>query len=73
MRDLESLAGCGGGRTRTMVSVPAEPRVTLILISLAESTILVDFGWLTFVICCVKASQELSWRSALRSVEAPEP
>jgi exopolysaccharide production protein ExoQ len=33
--------------------------------SVAESTILTEFGWLLLVICCVKASAELSWRSAL--------
>jgi hypothetical protein len=36
-------------------------------VSLAESSILFEFGWMTFVICCVKASQELSWRTALRA------
>jgi len=40
--------------------------VALIIVSLAESSILSDFGWMTFVICCTKASQELSWRNALR-------
>jgi O-antigen ligase len=54
------------GRRRSVIYAwPALVLMTLILISLAESSILVDFGWLTFVICCVKASQELSWRQAL--------
>ncbi len=54
------------GRRRSIIYAwPALVLVALILISLAESSILVDFGWLTFVICCVKASQELSWRNAL--------
>jgi hypothetical protein len=44
--------------------------VALILVSLMESSILVEFGWLVFVICCVKASQELSWRTALSRVPA---
>ena len=38
----------------------------LLTASLAESGILVEFGWLTFVVCCVKASQSLSWRLGLR-------
>jgi O-antigen ligase len=60
------------GRRRSVIYAwPALVLMALILTSLAESSILVDFGWLTFVICCVKASQELSWRSALRRVELP--
>jgi O-antigen ligase len=43
---------------------PALMLVALIVSSLAESTILVEFGWLTFVICSVKAARELSWRTA---------
>jgi hypothetical protein len=39
--------------------------IVLLLVSLAESSILIEFGWLTFVVCCVTASRELSWRSAL--------
>jgi hypothetical protein len=45
---------------------PALMLVVLIVASLAESMILVEFGWLTFVVCCVKAARELSWRRALR-------
>jgi O-antigen ligase len=48
---------------------PALMLVVLIVASLAESMILVEFGWLTFVVCCVKAARELSWRRALRDVE----
>ena len=45
----------------------------LVVVSLAESSILSAFGWMTFVICCTKASQELSWRNALRSLpRSPE-
>jgi hypothetical protein len=46
---------------------PALVLIALLLVSLAESSILVEFGWLTFVVCCVTASRELSWRSALRT------
>lgn len=38
--------------------------LTLALTSLAESSVLVEFGWLTLVVCTVKASRELSWRQA---------
>jgi O-antigen ligase len=44
---------------------PALMLVALLVTSLAESTILVEFGWLTFVVCSVKAARELSWRNAL--------
>jgi O-antigen ligase len=54
------------GRRRSVVYAwPAATLVALILISLAESSSIAEFGWMTFVICCVKASQELSWRRAL--------
>lgn len=61
------------GRRRSVVYAwPATVLVALLVTSLAESSILVGFGWLTFVICCVKASQELSWRNALgRAEEVP--
>ncbi len=56
------------GRRRSVIYAwPALVLVALLLVSLAESSILAEFGWLTFVVCCVKASQELSWRSALRA------
>jgi hypothetical protein len=54
------------GRRRSVVHTwPALVLVTLITVSVAESSILTEFGWLLFVICAVKASSELSWRSAL--------
>jgi hypothetical protein len=54
------------GRRRSVVYTwPALVLVALITVSVAESTILTEFGWLLLVICCVKASAELSWRSAL--------
>ncbi|MCU1524513.1 MAG: exopolysaccharide biosynthesis protein [Microbacteriaceae bacterium] len=43
---------------------PALVLVVLLTTGLAESSMLVEFGWLTFVVCCVKASRELSWRKA---------
>lgn len=59
------------GRRRSIVFVwPAVVLVALLIVSLAESSVLSEFGWLTFVICCLKASQELSWRSALASAAA---
>lgn len=54
------------GRRRSVVHTwPALVLVALITVSVAESSILTGFGWLLFVICCVKASAELSWRKAL--------
>ncbi|MEX1078675.1 MAG: O-antigen ligase family protein [Homoserinimonas sp.] len=52
---------------------PAVVLAALLTASLAESTILVEFGWLTFIVCCVKASQSLSWRTAFRKPLVPEP
>lgn len=48
---------------------PALVLVALLISSLAESTILVEFGWLTFVVCSVKAARELSWRRAFALAE----
>ncbi len=66
-----------GARRSVVFAWPAASLVALIIVSLAESSILSDFGWMTFVICCTKASQELSWRNALRrpatSGLAPRP
>jgi O-antigen ligase len=60
------------GRRRSVVYAwPAAVLVGMLVISLAESSILSEFGWLTFVICCLKASQELSWRRAF-NVETPQ-
>lgn len=56
------------GRKRSVVFVwPALVLLTLLVTSLAESSILVEYGWLLFVVCSVKAARELSWRSAFRS------
>jgi hypothetical protein len=43
---------------------PALVLVVLLSTALVESSILYEFGWLTFVVCCVKAARELSWRRA---------
>lgn len=51
---------------RSLVFVwPPLVLVALLVSSAAESTILVEFGWLLLVICAVKASQGLSWRGKL--------
>jgi O-antigen ligase len=53
------------GRQRSIVFAwPALVLVALIATSLFESSILVEYGWLTFVVCSVKAARELSWRNA---------
>lgn len=60
------------GRRRSVVHTwPALVLVGLLAVSVAESAILVEAGWLLFVICCVKASGELSWRSALSRAPLP--
>lgn len=57
-----------GRRRSIMFAWPALILVVLLISSLAESSILVDYGWLTFVVCCVKAANELSWRRAFARV-----
>ena len=58
-------------RRRSVVFTwPALVLVALLIGSLAESSILVEFGWITLVVCSVKASRELSWR---RAFEAATP
>lgn len=52
---------------------PALVLVALVSTALAESSILVEFGWLTFVVCCVKASRELSWRTAFAATQGRNP
>jgi exopolysaccharide production protein ExoQ len=57
---------------RTLVHVwPALTLVVLLATSAAESTVLVEFGWLLLLVCAVKAAQGMSWRSALRRHEPP--
>jgi len=56
-------------RRRSVVFAwPALVLVALIIDALAESAILVEFGWMTLVVCSVKASRELSWRTAFEAV-----
>jgi hypothetical protein len=43
---------------------PALVMVALTVSGLAESTLLVEFGWFALVVCSVKAARELSWRNA---------
>lgn len=58
-------------RQRSVVFTwPALVLLALITTALAESSILVEFGWLTLVVCTVKASRELSWRQAFAEVPA---
>ena len=59
------------GRQRSVVFTwPALVLLTLIVTSLAESSMLVEYGWMLLVVCTVKAAQELSWRSAFGTTEA---
>jgi exopolysaccharide production protein ExoQ len=44
---------------------PALILVVLLVTSLAESVMLVEYGWLFFVMCMVKAAHSLSWRQGL--------
>lgn len=61
------------GRRRSVVFAwPALVLVALIVSSLAESSVLVEYGWLTFVVCCVKAAGELSWRRAFARIQPEE-
>jgi O-antigen ligase len=61
-------------RQRSIVYAwPALVLVVLITTALAESAVLVEFGWLTFVVCCVKAARELSWRKAFAATEPTNP
>ncbi|MEP6480433.1 MAG: O-antigen ligase family protein [Rhodoglobus sp.] len=61
------------GRQRTFVYAwPALVLVALLVTTLAESSILGEYGWLTFVVCCVKAAGELSWRRAFERSSLPE-
>ncbi len=50
---------------------PALILVALIATSAAESFILVDAGWILLVVCAMKASQNMSWRTRLRA--GPHP
>lgn len=61
-------------RLRSVVYTwPAVVLASLLTASLAESGILIEFGWMTLVACCVMASQKLSWRTAFRRPLEQEP
>ena len=53
-----------GQRRSLIFAWPALVLVALLSASLAESSLLVEYGWMTFVVCSVKAARELSWRGA---------
>jgi O-antigen ligase len=53
-----------GQRRSLIFAWPALVLVALLSASLAESSLLVEYGWMTFVVCSVKAARELSWRRA---------
>jgi O-antigen ligase len=57
-----------GGRRSIVFAWPALVLVALIVSALAESSMLVEYGWMAFVVCCVKAAEELSWRRAFAAV-----
>jgi O-antigen ligase len=60
-------------RRRSVVFAwPALVLVALLTTALAESSILVEFGWFTFVVCAVKASEQLSWRQAFQRLDDRE-
>ncbi len=60
-------------RQRSVVYTwPAVVLASLLTSSLAESGILMEFGWMTLVVCCVLASQKLSWRRAFQRALEPE-
>jgi len=61
-------------RMRSVVFTwPAVVLAALLTASLAESSILFEFGWMLLVICTVKASQSLSWRNAFQRPLEQEP
>jgi O-antigen ligase len=60
-------------RRNVVFAWPALILVVLLVGALAESSILFEFGWLTLVVCSVKAARELSWRRAFRDEEEPAP
>ena len=50
---------------------PALVLLALVANALAESSILGEFAWLTFVVCALKAAKQLSWRQAFARLDAP--
>lgn len=62
------------GQKRSIVFAwPALVLVVLLSSALFESSLLLEYGWLTFVVCCVKAAQDLSWRTAFARPLVQEP
>jgi O-antigen ligase len=62
------------GQKRSIVYAwPALVLLVLLTSGLFESSLLVEYGWLTFVVCCVKAAHELSWRRAFASTTLSDP
>jgi O-antigen ligase len=62
------------GQKRSIVYAwPALVLLVLLTSGLFESSLLVEYGWLTFVVCCVKAAHELSWRRAFASTALSDP
>ncbi|WP_234407323.1 hypothetical protein [Microterricola viridarii] len=59
-------------RRSTVYVWPALVVLALTVTSLAESTVLGEYGWMLLIVCAIKASQAMSWRDALRRHE-PEP
>jgi O-antigen ligase len=60
-------------RRRSVVFAwPALVLIVLLVGALAESSILIEFGWLTLVVCSVKAARELSWRRAFDTAPVAE-
>ena len=70
-RQLRRAVGISRAQFEILARVTARPEGVR-MSDLAESSVLSEFGWLTFVICCLKASQELSWRRAFVA-PVPEP
>lgn len=56
-------------RKSVVYTWPALVLAALITNSLAESSVLVEFGWLTFVVCAIKAAHQLSWRQAFARLD----
>jgi exopolysaccharide production protein ExoQ len=58
-------------RRTTVYAWPALVLVALLATGMTESFLLVDAGWLLLVICAVKGSQGMSWRSRLPAKPPP--
>ncbi|WP_346769346.1 O-antigen ligase family protein [Planctomonas sp. JC2975] len=55
----------GSNKRSVIYAWPPLILIALICTAMAESTILIESGWMLLVICTVKASQGMSWRQAL--------